>query len=104
MIIVGLLSLLNLLFFKVLIFYDDHLIKEWFIFGRKKIKFENLETAAAKRVWTGTIFFRDKRKNSFLQFFMNFETFPIGNDGFRQIRKILIDKKVIEGDENGWNY
>jgi len=35
---------------------------------------------------------------------MNFETFPIGNDGFREIRKILIDQIVIEGDENGWNY
>jgi len=103
-IIIGLLSIFNLLFFKELIFHNDYLIKEWFVFGRKKIKFDDLETSVSKRVWTGTIFFRDKRKNSFSQFFMNFETFPIGNDGFREIRNILIEKKVIKGDENGWNY
>lgn len=104
LIVIGLLSVLDILFFKVLRFYDNYFIKEWFIFGKKKIEFDNLEASAVKRVWTGTIIFRDKRKNSFSQFFMNFETFPIGNDGFREIRKILIDKKVIKGDENGWNY
>ncbi|PHQ64675.1 MAG: hypothetical protein COB99_08365 [Sulfurimonas sp.] len=104
LIIIGLLSMLDILFFKMLSFYDKYLIKEWFVFGKKKIEFDNLEAGAVKRVWTGTIIFRDKRKNSFFQFFMNFETFPIGNDGFREIRKILIDKKVIKGDENGWNY
>jgi len=104
LIIIGFISMLDILFFKVLIFYDEYLIKEWFVFGKKKIKFDNLEVSTSKRVWTGTIFFRDKRKNYFTQFFMNFEIFPIGNKGFREIRQILINKKIILGDENGWNY
>jgi hypothetical protein len=104
LIIIGFISMLDIIFFKVLIFYDEYLIKEWFVFGKKKIKFDNLEVSTSKRVLTGAIFFRDKRKNYFTQFFMNFEIFPIGNKGFREIRQILINKNIISGDENGWNY
>ena len=104
LLLIGLPSMLDILFFKQLIFSDKYVMKEWFIFGRKKIEFNNLTTGVAKKVWSGTIFFRDKKKKSILQFFMNFETFPIGNNGFKKIRKILINKKIIKGDENGWNY
>lgn len=104
LILIGLPSMLDVVFFKVLIFYDEYFIKEWFVLGKKKIKFDNLDVSTSKRVWTGTIFFRDKRKNYFTQFFMNFEIFPIGNKDFRAIRQILIEKKIILGDENGWNY
>jgi len=104
LILIGLPSMLDIVFFKQLSFFDEYMVKEWFIFGRKEIKFSTLEASVAKRLWSGTIFFRDKNKKSFSQFFMNFETFPIGNIGFRMIRKILIDKKIIRGDENGWDY
>jgi hypothetical protein len=104
LIIIGLLSALDILFFKVLSLNDKHLIKEWFVFGKKKIGLNDLEVSVVKRVWTGTITFRDKKKKSFTQFFMNFETFPIGNDGFREIKKMLIEKKIIKGDEHEWNY
>ena len=104
MIFIGLQSFLDVLLFNKLIFTDDYVLKEWVIFGGKKIEYSNLEAGASKRMWTGTVFFRDKRKKPFFQFFMDFETFPIGNDGFKKIRGILIEKKIIKGDEDGWNY
>jgi len=104
MICIGLQSFLDVLLFKELIFSDNYILKKWFIFGGKKIEYSNLSASASKRMWTGTVFFRDNRRKPFFQFFMDFETFPIGNEGFKKIRKILIDKKIIKGDENGWNY
>jgi hypothetical protein len=97
-------SILDILFFKTLIFNDDSIVKEWFYFGKKKIKIEDLKVSVSKRLWTGTIVFSDKNKGYFSNTFMSFETFPIGNEGFRKIREILIEKNIIKGDENGWNY
>ncbi|MDD4883159.1 hypothetical protein [Sulfuricurvum sp.] len=103
-VIVTIAATINILFFKSLEFHDDFLLKQWYIFGEKKIKYDNLKVGASKRVWSGTIFFSDKNKGYFSNFFMTFETFPIGNEGFREIRSLLIDKKIIQGDENEWNY
>jgi len=97
-------SLVDILFFKSLIFKNNCVIKEWYLFGSKKIKFENLVVGVNKRLWTGRIYFEDKRKRFLSRLIMQFEMFPIGNTGFIKIRNLLIDKKIIKGDENGWNY
>jgi hypothetical protein len=104
LVIITVIDTINILFFKSLEFHDDFLVKRWFIFGDKQIKYEYLKVGASKRIWSGTISFSDKHKSYFLNFLMSFETFPIGNNGFRKIRDILIEKKVIHGDEHDWNY
>ena len=100
----SLVSVIDMLFFKALIFTEDSVIKKWYFLGSKKINFQNLEVTANKRIWTGIVFFRDKSKSFFSRQVMQLEIFPIGNEGFKKIRKILINKKIIKGDENGWEY
>lgn len=102
LLLVGLLNVLDAFLFKKLTINHDFLIKEWYFFGSKSIPLMSLKATVAKRLWSGTIFFRDRNNSSWNGFIMNFETFPIGNDGFRKIKKILIDKKIITGDEYEW--
>lgn len=104
LIFVSLLNAIDICFFKALIINDNFLIKEWYLFGKRSIKISNLSAVVAKRLWSGTIFFREKNDAVIGGFLMNFEVFPIGNSGFKQIKKILIEKQVIKGDENEWNY
>lgn len=104
LIVVFLEAIINIVFFKSLVLDSDYVIKNSYFFGSKKINFQNLEVAANKRVWTGTVFFRDKSKSFFSRQVIQLEIFPIGNEGFKKIRKILINKKIIKGDENGWKY
>jgi hypothetical protein len=104
MIVIGSVRLFDILFFKKLIINSDFLIKEWFLFGAKTINMKNLRVNVSKRMWTGTIFFNNVEATYFSNFLMRFEIFPIGNDGFRKIKNILIEKKIIKGDEYEWNY
>lgn len=100
----GTFRLLDIMFFKALIIDKNFLVKEWFVFGSKSIPTKDLKVTVAKRVWSGQIFFMAKNSSFFQNILMSFETFPIGNEGFRAIREILIKKNVIKGDEHEWNY
>ena len=102
LLLVGLLNVVDAFLFKKLTINHDLLIKEWHFFGSKSIPLMSLKATVSKRLWSGTIFFRDRNISSWNGFLMNFETFPIGNNGFRKIKKILIDKKIITGDEYEW--
>lgn len=104
MVFVGIFRIFDILFFDSLIIYENFLIKKWYIFGQKSINLKNLKATATKRVWSGSIFFSDKNKGYFSNLLMSFETFPIGNESFREIRNLLIEKKIIQGDEHEWNY
>jgi len=103
-VIFGLISVIDMSLFKALIFKDDRIVKEWHYLGSKKINFEDLEVDIVKRLWSGIIYFKDRNKGSLTRLLMQFEMFPIGNDKFQEIREILINKKIIKGDENGWEY
>lgn len=102
--LIGLKQILELSLFKSLKFREKYLCKEWYFLKNIKIPYTDLRSGAAKRLWTGLISFKSKRITFFQEIMMDTEVFPIGNDGFRAIREILIEKKVIQGDENGWNY
>lgn len=101
--ITGAHNLIDILFFKSLTFENKFVTKKWFIFGEKKVKIDDLKIGVSKRIWTGIITFSDKNKNFLSNSLMVFELFPIGNKGFKEIKKILIDKKVIKGTENEWS-
>ena len=95
-VIFGLISVIDMSLFKALIFKDDRIVKEWHYLGSKKINFEDLEVDIVKRLWSGTICFKDRNKGSLARLLMQFEMFPIGNDKFQEIREILINKKIIK--------
>jgi hypothetical protein len=99
----GLIIIIDISLFKALIFRQDYIVKEWYFVGSNKIDFKDLEVGVVKRIWTGSIFFNDKNRSSFTRLIMQFEIFPIGNKGFDAIKKILIHKKIIKGDEYEWN-
>lgn len=103
-IVVGLFSIIDISFFKSLTFEKDCVIKEWHLFGSKKVNFKNLEVGVSKRLWTGLITFNDTNKGFLSRIGMQFEMFPIGNDNFKEIRNILINKQIIKEDEYEWNF
>ncbi len=49
---------------------------------------------------------KENYQTIYLQFpmeLMIFEIFPIGNKGFEKLKNILINKKIIKGEEYEWN-
>lgn len=103
-IIVGVFFLLDFLLFKSLTITANSIIKESYILGKREVEFSSLKASATKNIWSGMIMFEDKNKGFFYNRTTFFEIYPIGNDGFRVIRNILIKEKIIDGFSNGWNY
>jgi len=103
LIIVGLFYFIDIFFLKYLIISNKCITKEWFLFGRIRIKNKDLIVSVSKRIWTGQIFFKNKNRSYFYNRLMIFEVFPIGNKGFKEIKEILIKEQIIKGDEYEWN-
>lgn len=102
LIAIGTFRVLDIMFLKTLVINENFLVKEWFLFGNKSIAIKDLRANVVKRIWSGAIFFQTRNSSFFQRTIMSFETFPIGNEGFKMIREILIKKNVIKGDEYEW--
>ncbi len=103
----GILDFLNILTFYRLIFYQDKLVKEYYFFNEKhknRLSYSDLEVMVSKRFFGGTLMFWKKNKRWKTILFFKFDLFPIKNEEFKKIKKILIEKNIIKGDENEWNY
>ncbi len=101
--VVGIFYFIDILFFKCLIITNKSIIKEWVLFGKIEVKYENLSVIVAKRIWTGQVLFKNINRTYFYNRLMIFEIFPIGNKGFEKLKNILINKKIIKGEEYEWN-
>lgn len=101
--VVGIFYFIDILFFKCLIITNKSIIKEWVLFGKIEVKYENLSVIVAKRIWTGQVLFKNINRSYFYNRLMIFEIFPIGNKGFEKLKNILINKKIIKGEEYEWN-
>jgi hypothetical protein len=107
LIIFGILDFINILTFYRLIFCQDELVKEYYFFNdkhKKRLNYSDLEVMVSKRFFGGTLMFWKKNKRWKTILFFKFDLFPIKNEEFKKIKKILIEKNIIKGDENEWNY
>ena len=108
-IIFALLSFLdffNILFFESLTFYNDKITRKTNIFGRRNqqsLDYFKMNTSVSKRFFGGSLMFWEKGNRFKTYWFFIFDLLPISNNEFKKIRKILIDKDIINGDF-GWNY
>jgi hypothetical protein len=98
-----LINIIDVAFFKSLSIDGEALCKEWYFFGKKSIKTADLTAVSTKKLWEGSIIFRDKNRYGFQRFYMNFETFPTQNRAYEQVKSALIEYGVISGDEQCWN-
>lgn len=95
------LDFLNILFFKRLVFYTNFLLKESLL-KKSYLNYSILQAMVSKRFFGGILSFREKN-NRLKNLFFSIDLLPISNKDFKQIKTILIKKKVIKGDEYEWN-
>jgi hypothetical protein len=103
LVVAVLINIIDIAFFKSLSIDSEALCKEWYVFGKKSIKTADLTAASTKKLWEGSIIFRDKNRYGFQRFYMNFETFPTQNKAYGEVKSALIEHGVISGDEPCWN-
>lgn len=96
------LDFLNILFFRKLFFCTNYVLKES-ILKKSYLNYSIAEVMVSKGYFGGTLMFwkKHQRIKTILNF--NFDLLPITNQEFKRIKQILIDKKVIKGDEYEWN-
>ena len=106
-IIIFIYKLLDIWFFKRVIFINYCVIKKWKVFGKiyfNKIKYKNLKVVIAKRGFIIKSFvFKNKKHNFFKTLFcFGVDLFLTKEANIEKMKDILIEKKVLKGDEYGW--
>ncbi|WP_418178905.1 hypothetical protein ACNSOO_07975 [Aliarcobacter lanthieri] len=104
----------DMCFFERVIFTNYHVIKEWRIFGKSifnKIKYKDLIIEHSQKIHFGSgllIFYKSNYKGYlkkiFKRLFFFIELAPINKNDIKKIREILIEKKILKGDEYDWKY
>lgn len=101
-------TLLDIWFFRRVIFTNYYVIKEWNAFEKSyfhKIKYKNLELQALqKRLISGHIVFKTIGANYFKTFCFQINLIPISKKDLKKVKEVLIIKRVLRGDEYEWNY
>ena len=100
-------KLLDIWFFKRVIFINYCDMKEWKGVGKiyfNKIKYKNLKVVIAKRGFIIKSFvFKNKKHNFFKTLFcFGVDLFLTKEANIEKMKDILIEKKVLKGDEYGW--
>ena len=106
-VIVFIYKLLDIWFFKRVVFRNHCVIKEWKVFGKiyfNKIKYKNLKVVIAKRgLVIKSFIFKNKKQNFFKRLFcFGVDLFLTKEEDIEKMKDILIEKKVLTVDEYGW--
>lgn len=100
-------SFVDIVLFASIEFSADKIIKKWSFFSfdiTKEIRYEVIEVTVSKRFFGGMLMLWEKGKRLQTALFFILDLMPITNNEFRAIKQILIEKKIIGGDEHEWNY
>ena len=105
LIIISLLRIFDLIFFKEIIINKNNIIKKWYLFGKISIPLKNLEFISVHRKWTSNIFFKNTKFNFVQNLFTSFELFPVilKYEKYKELIKLLENEKVIKREEHEWN-
>lgn len=94
------------LFFIKIVFYEKSIETSWNVLGwmfEKHILYSELSAMKVNGIFGGSISFLDKRNRLDSMFFFTIDLLPIQKEEILKIKNILIEKKIIKGDENVWN-
>lgn len=94
--------MIDIVLFKSLTINKDVLTKQWYFFGKKTIKIDNLYAYCTRKIWKGLIIFGSRNTNSFIKFHMGIETFLLYRASLEDIKNILISFGVISENEACW--
>lgn len=102
-------SIANILVFKKLIFTDKRIIKQYFNPLKFCIMNDSLEYAKMSvqfwnRILNSRLTFWEKGKKWRTKWKYSFGLIGVSDKNIENIKQILIDKKIIKGDEYEWHY
>lgn len=106
-ILLFILDFLEKIFFNELIFTSKKIIKKSNFFIKNYffiINYNKMEIAVSKGYFGGMLIFWEKNRKFKTIWHFTIDLFPVSNQEFLKIRKILVEKNVIQGDKNGWSY
>lgn len=94
------------LFFIKIVFYKKYIKTSWNILGwifDKYILYSEVSVMKSNGIFGGSISFLDKKNRLYSMFFFTIDQLPLTKEEILQIKNILIEKKIIEGDEYVWS-
>ena len=93
---------LDILFFKSFEFQTTHLVKRWYLFGSLRMSIKKMHITPVKRLFSGQIFFDDKKSSVFKRMIMSIEMYPIGNNEYKKFLEVSGQKGItilrVQGD------
>ena len=104
--IVGLWGFLVNIFFIKMIFYNSKIETQWNIFGfkfSKTLLYSFMEVMKLNgKLLGGSLMFWDRRSRLKTIYFFIIDLLPVSRVEIKKIKNILVEKKVIQGDEYEW--
>ena len=103
--IVGLWGFLVNIFFIKMIFYNSKIETQWNIFGfkfSKTLLYSLMEVTKLNSTFGGSLMFWDRRSRLKTIYFFIIDLLPVSRVEIKKIKNILVEKKVIQGDEYEW--
>lgn len=102
-------NIMDILVFKKLIFTDKKIIKQYFnplkiCFMNNSLEYEKMSVEFWNRILNTRLTFWEKDKKWKTKWKYSFELIGVNDKNIETIKQILIDKKVIKGDEYEWYY
>jgi hypothetical protein len=97
------LRFIDILLFEKIEIYDDRLVKTWNYFGSHNLNILKLRAQKGGGIFGGSILFYEYGSRIKHVLFFGIDLLPVNNEKIEEIKKILVDLKVIHGDEFDWN-
>lgn len=104
----GIIGFFKNMFFQKMVFYDEFIEVQWNILGFNFVQsttYINIEASKSNGIFGGSLSFisqNNKRDRFYTMFFFSIDLLPLNKEEIKDIKKILIEKKVIKGDEYVW--
>jgi len=100
-ILYGLYSFIDILLFQKLIINKNLIIKQWYIFGKRELPIDSLIITKVNFPVGGIIGFKNNKRR-LESFLFKIYTLPLGRNQISDIKTILMNLKIIKGDEYDW--
>ena len=102
-------NIVNILVFKKLIFTDKKIIKQYFnplkfCIMNVSLEYTKMSVQFWNRILNSRLIFWEKGKKWRIKWKYSFSLIGVSDKNIENIKQILIDKKIIKGDEYEWYY
>ena len=100
-------GLFCIVFFDNLTFTENCIINTLNIFGKPimfSLNYSYIGVSVSKNYFGGSLMFWNKYRRKRTIWFFYIDLLPISNEDFKKIRIFLINKNIVDGVYDGWNY